>query len=89
MEKEKVIEKTTTEKANEKIVEVKEIKVPNTKTENCKVLNYDKISKELDIEFKGFGIKLENINKDIVSEFVKVEYTSDIGKADFSFKLKA
>ena len=89
IENKKSIEKIADkEKVIEKPIEVKEVKIPNTKTENCKVLKYDNISKELDVEFKGFGIKIENINTNITSEFVKIEYTSDIGKADFTFKLK-
>lgn len=59
---------------------------PIYKTENCNVLNYNEKSKELDIIFKGFGIRLYDI-KEFKGDIAKVKYTSDIGKSDFSYEL--
>lgn len=56
------------------------------KTEKCKVLSYNDKSKELDIDFKGYGIRLNNINN-IQSDFVTVKYYGEIGKSTFSCEL--
>ena len=56
------------------------------KTEKCKVLSYNNKTKELDIDFKGYGIRLNNIDK-INSDFVFVKYRGEIGKSNFSCRL--
>lgn len=56
------------------------------KTERCKVLSYNEKTKELDLEFKGYGIRLNNIDK-INSDFVSVKYRGEIGKSNFSCRL--
>jgi len=56
------------------------------KTEKCKVLAYNKQTKELDINFKGYGIRLKNINN-IQSDFVTIKYYGEIGKPNFSCEL--
>lgn len=56
------------------------------KTEKCKVLLYNEKTKELDINFKGYGIRLNNVDK-IDSDFVLLKYHGEIGKPNFSFKL--
>ena len=38
--------------------------------------------KELDIDFKGFGIRLSAV-KPVKSDYVFIQYTGEIGKADF------
>ena len=56
------------------------------KIEKCKVLSYNARTKELDIEFKGYGIRLRN-TENINSDFVDVKYIGEIGKPNFSCKL--
>lgn len=60
--------------------------VEKSKTEKCKVLLYNEKTKELDINFKGYGIRLNNADN-INSEFVSVKYCGEIGKPNFSCKL--
>ena len=66
---------TTTRNVNEKY-----------KTEKCKVLSYNKKTKELDIDFKGYGIRFNNVD-DVNSDFVFVKYRGEIGKSNFSCRL--
>lgn len=56
------------------------------KTEKCKVLSYNQKTKELDFDFKGYGVRLNNVD-DIESDFVIVKYVGEIGKANFSCRL--
>ena len=56
------------------------------KTEKCKVLSYNKKTKELDIDFKGYGIRLYNVDE-INNNFVSVKYYGEIGKPNFSCRL--
>ena len=56
------------------------------KTEKCKVLSYNKKTKDLDVLFKECGIRLHNA-ENIKSDFVSVKYRGEIGKANFICKL--
>ncbi len=56
------------------------------KTERCKVLSYNEKTKELDISFKGYGIRLNNIDN-IEADFVTIKYYGEIGKPNFSCEL--
>lgn len=60
--------------------------VEKFKTIKCNVLSYDKSTKELDIDFLGYGIRLHNVTKDI-KDTVVVKYCGEIGTADFVCKL--
>lgn len=71
---------------NKEITNDVQKKEPRFKREKCKVLAFNKKTKELDVNFKGYGIRLKNVN-DVKSDFVIVKYVSDIGKADFKCKL--
>ena len=53
--------------------------------EQCKVLLYNEETKELDIDFRGFGIRLSAVIavKPIKSDYVFIQYIGEIGKADF------
>ena len=82
-------------KANENIVVTENVEEIETttkietekyKTEKCKVLSYNKKTKELDIDFKGYGIRFNNVD-DVNSDFVSVKYRGEIGKPNFSCKL--
>lgn len=75
----------TTKNVEEDIIVEKTVS-KRYKTEKCKVLSYDKKTKELDIDFKGYGIRLNNINK-IESDFVTVKYYGEIGKPNFLCEL--
>lgn len=52
------------------------------KTENCKVLSFNPAIKELDIEFKGYGIRL-HYSGVINSGYITVRYYGEIGKPGF------
>ena len=56
------------------------------KTIKCKVLAYNTRTKELDIDFKGYGIRLNNAEI-INSDYVDVKYVGEIGKSNFSCEL--
>lgn len=60
--------------------------VEKFKTERCKVLFYNKDTKELDVDFFGYGIRLYNISKDI-GDFVNIKYRGDIGSSNFKCRL--
>lgn len=57
------------------------------KTKICKVLKYDKYNKILDIDFDGFGIRLNNIEFHN-GETVNIKYKGEIGEANFECKLE-
>lgn len=48
-------------------------------------LLYNEETKELDIDFRGFGIRLSAVIavKPIKSDYVFIQYIGEIGKADF------
>lgn len=53
------------------------------KTERCKVLLFNKDTKELDIDFQGYGIRIFNVSN-VKSDFVIVKYKGKIGTPNFS-----
>lgn len=67
-------------------VENKKTASTRYKTEKCKVLAYDKHTKELDVDFKGYGIRIKNVDK-VDSDFVSVKYYGEIGTPNFTYKL--
>lgn len=60
--------------------------VEKFKTEKCKVLSYNKNTKELDVNFSGCGIRLHNVSKQI-GDYVNIRYRGEIGKPNFECKL--
>ena len=56
------------------------------KTEKCKVLSFNKSTNDLDVNFKGYGIRIKNV-KSVNSDYVFVKYLGDIGKPNFSYEL--
>lgn len=56
------------------------------KTEKCRVLSHNSKTKELDVDFKGYGIRLSNV-KNVDSNYVDIKYIGEIGKPNFSCKL--
>lgn len=67
------------------IEQIPETKVQDTKhkTEKCKVLYFNEKTKELDVIFKDFGVKIVNVPSDTYGDFVFVKYLGEIGKPDF------
>lgn len=68
--------------------EIKEIKIDKKQTKKikkCKVLFYDKLKNILHIDFDGFGIQVEYCGEE--KEDVNIQYTSEIGKPDFTFNI--
>ena len=63
-----------------------ETEIKKYKMEKCKVLAYNARTKELDVDFKGYGIRLNNA-KNINSDYVDIKYIGEIGNSDFSCKL--
>ena len=85
-----------TKKVNENMdnnktnVSVEDNKLPKYKTEKCRVLSYNSKTKELDVDFKGYGIRLNNVLKNVKnvdSNYVYIKYIGEIGNPDFSCKL--
>ena len=70
----------------EEIETTTKIETEKYKTEKCKVLSYNKKTKELDIDFKGYGIRLNNV-RNINSDYVDIKYIGEIGKPNFSYRL--
>ena len=70
----------------EEIETTTKIATEKYKTEKCKVLSYNKKTKELDIDFKGYGIRLNNAEI-INSDYVDIKYIGEIGKSNFSCRL--
>ena len=70
----------------EEIETTTKIETEKYKTEKCKVLSYNKKTKELDIDFKGYGIRLNNV-RNINSDSVDIKYIGEIGKSNFSCRL--
>lgn len=62
------------------------VKKETLKKEKCKVLGYNEATKELDIEFKGYGIRINNVAQKIENE-VFVKYSGEIGKSNFKCEL--
>lgn len=56
-----------------------------TKKEICKVLSYNKKTQELDIDFKGYGIRLFHIKRNDNSKenYVTILFNGEIGKSNF------
>ena len=70
----------------EEIETTTKIETEKYKTEKCKVLSYNTRTKELDIDFKGYGIRLNNAEV-INSDYVDIKYIGEIGKPNFSCEL--
>ena len=70
----------------EEIETTTKIATEKYKTEKCKVLSYNTRTKELDIDFKGYGIRLNNAEV-INSDYVDIKYIGEIGKPNFSCEL--
>lgn len=60
--------------------------VDKFKTEKCKVLLYDKKTKDLDILFKGYGLRISNVEINDC-EYINVKYCGVIGTPNFTCKL--
>ncbi len=52
----------------------------------CKVLSFNNVTHELDIDFQGYGIRLYNV-KNIKEDYVIVKYKGKIGTPNFSCKV--
>ena len=70
----------------EEIETTTKIATEKYKTIKCKVLAYNTRTKELDIDFKGYGIRLNNAEI-INSDYVDIKYIGEIGKPNFSCEL--
>lgn len=57
------------------------------KIENCKVLAFDPKEKTLDIDFKGYGIRLCNVENIENKEYIEVKYYGEIGNRNFKVEL--
>lgn len=60
--------------------------VEKFKTKKCKVLSYNKGTKELDIDFCGHGVRLYNVTKN-VKDLVDIKYRGEIGTPSFKCRL--
>jgi len=56
------------------------------KSKECKVISYNKHTNTLDVNFDGFGIRLNDV-KNFVGNTAIIKYKGEIGKPDFKYKL--
>lgn len=70
---------------NESVETVKQTKKEKeSKFLDCDVISYNNKSKILDVDFKGYGVRLTNINNFHNTKKVKIKYKGEIGKPNFS-----
>lgn len=53
---------------------------------NCKVLKYNQRNKTLDVDFQGYGLRINGISEK-PKDTVAVKYKGSIGKSNFQYKL--
>lgn len=56
------------------------------RTKNCRVIEYNPVTKNLDVDFDGFGVRISGVEK-IEGTTVDVRYKGKIGSPDFICKL--
>lgn len=56
------------------------------RTKTCRVIEYNSITKNLDVDFDGFGVRIPNA-ENVDGATVTVRYKGTIGKPDFICKL--
>lgn len=76
--------------AEEKILE-KEMDPPKRqrnifRTKECRVIEYNPVTKNLDVDFDGYGIRIPNA-ENVTGGTVAVKYKGQIGKPNFSYRL--
>ena len=61
---------------------------PRTKNKEkeCKVIRYDSYKNTLDVNFDGYGIRINNVKK-FNGDTVIIKYKGDIGKPNFEYKI--
>lgn len=81
------------EESTQNIIETKDFnnkktkEKDNFKMEKCKVLKYDKISQTLDVDFKGYGLRLKNIKNFNERTTAFIKYKGEIGTPNFVYKM--
>lgn len=76
----------TEENVTESILQKKSKKNSGFKTKVCKVISYNKSSKNLDIYFDGYGIRIHNVDN-FEGDTIEIKYKGTIGKSNFIYKL--
>lgn len=56
------------------------------RTKECRVIEYNARTKNLDVDFDGYGVRIPNVDH-VDGTTVTVKYKSKIGKPDFICKL--
>lgn len=59
----------------------------NFKIMSCKVLNFNKHTHDLDVDFDGYGIRIHNV-KECFDDSIELKYKGSIGKPNFVYKLQ-
>lgn len=57
------------------------------KTKRCSVISYSNITKNLDVKFDKYGIRIKNVNDFNGDKFVEIKYKGEIGKPNFEYRL--
>ena len=57
------------------------------KTKKCNVIFYNRNTKNLDIKFDKYGIRIKNVNDFNEDNYVEIKYKGEIGKPNFEYKL--
>ena len=53
---------------------------------DCRVIEYNAIARTLDVDFDGYGIRLQNVNN-FKGSTVTIKYKGIIGTPSFSYKI--
>lgn len=64
-----------------------ETRTERYKIAKCKILSYNKKTKELDINYNGYGIRIKNVCNINDSDTIELKIKGEIGKPNFSYKL--
>lgn len=60
--------------------------VEKYKSKKCHVLSYNIKTKELDVDFSGYGIRLYDVPEN-VGDYVNIKYRGEIGTSSFICRL--
>lgn len=84
---EDVKEETREEVIQEELPKIQPRKNRNDfKEKECRVIAYSKKNNILDVDFGGYGIRLNDV-KDFEGNVAVVKYKGEIGKPNFDYKL--
>ena len=78
--------KEVLEETTEEVLPRKPKRNNNFKIKKCRVLSYNKATKDLDILFDQYGIRIHDA-VDPQDDMVEIKYKGTIGKPNFAYKM--